>query len=41
MPRASNPGDSAGAMLAARVSIGELCGAMREVFGEYGGGAFF
>jgi len=41
MPRASDPGHSAGAMLAARASIGEVCGAMREVFGEYRGGAFF
>jgi methylmalonyl-CoA mutase N-terminal domain/subunit len=24
-----------------RASIGEVCGAMREVFGEYRGGAFF
>jgi methylmalonyl-CoA mutase N-terminal domain/subunit len=27
--------------LAADASIGEVCGAMREVFGEYKGGAFF
>src|SRR4051795_11622205 len=27
--------------LAANASIGEVCGAMREVFGEYKGGAFF
>ena len=27
--------------LAAQASIGEVCGAMREVFGEYRGGAFF
>ncbi|MGH2957084.1 MAG: acyl-CoA mutase large subunit family protein [Solirubrobacterales bacterium] len=27
--------------LRAGASIGEVCGAMREVFGEYGGGAFF
>jgi methylmalonyl-CoA mutase N-terminal domain/subunit len=24
-----------------RASIGEVCGAMRDVFGEYQGGAFF
>jgi methylmalonyl-CoA mutase N-terminal domain/subunit len=24
-----------------RASIGEVCGAMRDVFGEYRGGAFF
>jgi methylmalonyl-CoA mutase, N-terminal domain len=29
------------AALAANASIGEVCGAMREVFGEYKGGAFF
>jgi methylmalonyl-CoA mutase, N-terminal domain len=29
------------AALAAGASIGEACGAMREVFGEYKGGAFF
>jgi methylmalonyl-CoA mutase N-terminal domain/subunit len=29
------------AALAADASIGEVCGAMREVFGEYRGGAFF
>ncbi len=29
------------AALAAHASIGEVCGAMREVFGEYQGGAFF
>jgi methylmalonyl-CoA mutase N-terminal domain/subunit len=29
------------AALAAEASIGEVCGAMREVFGEYKGGAFF
>ena len=29
------------AALAANASIGEVCGAMREVFGEYRGGAFF
>jgi methylmalonyl-CoA mutase, N-terminal domain len=29
------------AALAASASIGEVCGAMREVFGEYRGGAFF
>ncbi|HEV2791208.1 MAG TPA: methylmalonyl-CoA mutase family protein [Solirubrobacterales bacterium] len=29
------------AALAADASIGEVCGAMREVFGEYKGGAFF
>jgi methylmalonyl-CoA mutase, N-terminal domain len=29
------------AALAANASIGEVCGAMREVFGEYQGGAFF
>ncbi len=29
------------AALAADASIGEVCGAMREVFGEYHGGAFF
>jgi methylmalonyl-CoA mutase, N-terminal domain len=29
------------AALAERASIGEVCGAMREVFGEYQGGAFF
>jgi methylmalonyl-CoA mutase N-terminal domain/subunit len=29
------------AALADRASIGEVCGAMREVFGEYQGGAFF
>ena len=27
--------------LRAGASIGEVCGAMREVFGEYKGGAFF
>ena len=27
--------------LKANASIGEVCGAMREVFGEYKGGAFF
>jgi methylmalonyl-CoA mutase N-terminal domain/subunit len=27
--------------LRAGASIGEVCGAMREVFGEYQGGAFF
>jgi methylmalonyl-CoA mutase N-terminal domain/subunit len=27
--------------LAAKASIGEVCGAMRDVFGEYRGGAFF
>ena len=27
--------------LRSRASIGEVCGAMREVFGEYKGGAFF
>jgi methylmalonyl-CoA mutase N-terminal domain/subunit len=27
--------------LAADASIGEVCGAMREVFGEYKGGTFF
>ena len=27
--------------LRARASVGEVCGAMREVFGEYTGGAFF
>ena len=27
--------------LAASASIGEVCGAMRDVFGEYRGGAFF
>jgi methylmalonyl-CoA mutase N-terminal domain/subunit len=27
--------------LGARASIGEVCGAMRDVFGEYQGGAFF
>ena len=27
--------------LAASASIGEVCRAMREVFGEYQGGAFF
>ena len=27
--------------LAANASIGEVCGAMRDVFGEYKGGAFF
>ena len=29
------------AALAADASIGEVCGAMRDVFGEYTGGAFF
>ena len=29
------------AALAADASIGEVCGAMRDVFGEYKGGAFF
>jgi len=29
------------AALAAEASIGEVCGAMREVFGEYQGGSFF
>jgi methylmalonyl-CoA mutase N-terminal domain/subunit len=29
------------AALAANASIGEVCGAMREVFGDYKGGAFF
>ena len=29
------------AALAAEASIGEVCGAMRDVFGEYRGGAFF
>ena len=29
------------AALADRASIGEVCGAMRDVFGEYQGGAFF
>jgi methylmalonyl-CoA mutase N-terminal domain/subunit len=29
------------AALAASASIGEVCGAMRDVFGEYRGGAFF
>ncbi|HEX3241251.1 MAG TPA: methylmalonyl-CoA mutase family protein [Solirubrobacterales bacterium] len=29
------------AALAADASIGEVCGAMREIFGEYKGGAFF
>ncbi len=29
------------AALAADASIGEVCGAMRDVFGEYAGGAFF
>ncbi|MEX2105864.1 MAG: methylmalonyl-CoA mutase family protein [Solirubrobacterales bacterium] len=29
------------AALAASASIGEVCGALREVFGEYKGGAFF
>ena len=29
------------AALAAEASIGEVCGAMRDVFGEYKGGAFF
>jgi len=29
------------AALAANASIGEVCGAMRDVFGEYRGGAFF
>ena len=29
------------AALAADASIGEVCGAMREIFGEYQGGAFF
>jgi methylmalonyl-CoA mutase, N-terminal domain len=29
------------AALAADASIGEVCGAMRDVFGEYRGGAFF
>jgi methylmalonyl-CoA mutase N-terminal domain/subunit len=27
--------------LAAHASIGEVCGAMRDVFGKYQGGAFF
>ena len=27
--------------LAADASIGEVCGAMRDVFGEYTGGTFF
>ncbi len=27
--------------LRANASIGEVCGALREVFGEYQGGAFF
>ena len=27
--------------LAADASLGEVCGAMREVFGEYKGGTFF
>ena len=27
--------------LRAGASIGEVCGALREVFGEYQGGAFF
>jgi len=29
------------AALKANASIGEVCGAMRDVFGEYKGGAFF
>jgi methylmalonyl-CoA mutase N-terminal domain/subunit len=29
------------AALAAEASIGEVCGAMRDIFGEYRGGAFF
>ena len=29
------------AALKANASIGEACGAMRDVFGEYKGGAFF
>jgi methylmalonyl-CoA mutase N-terminal domain/subunit len=29
------------AALATNASIGEVCGAMRDVFGEYKGGAFF
>ena len=29
------------AALAADASIGEVCGALREVFGEYKGGSFF
>jgi methylmalonyl-CoA mutase N-terminal domain/subunit len=29
------------AALAAEASLGEVCGAMRDVFGEYKGGAFF
>jgi methylmalonyl-CoA mutase N-terminal domain/subunit len=29
------------AALADRASIGEVCGAMRDIFGEYKGGAFF
>jgi methylmalonyl-CoA mutase, N-terminal domain len=29
------------AALAANASLGEVCGAMRDVFGEYAGGAFF
>ena len=29
------------AALAADASIGEVCGALRDVFGEYKGGAFF
>jgi methylmalonyl-CoA mutase N-terminal domain/subunit len=29
------------AALAADASLGEVCGAMRDVFGEYKGGAFF
>jgi methylmalonyl-CoA mutase N-terminal domain/subunit len=29
------------AALASGASIGEVCGAMRDVFGEYRGGAFF
>ncbi len=29
------------AALADYASIGEVCGAMRDVFGEYRGGAFF
>ncbi|HSS05138.1 MAG TPA: methylmalonyl-CoA mutase family protein [Solirubrobacterales bacterium] len=29
------------AALAANASIGEVCGSMRDVFGEYKGGAFF
>ena len=33
--------DSLAEALAADASIGEVCGAMREVFGEYKGGTFF